>query len=223
MSDSIRPPKIRDEVASRLQSFIHTRKLRSGDRLPTEVQLASTFGVSRLSVREATKSLEYLGVVHSKPGSGLSVGHVNLRRIAEVMAFHPALQDASRPQLIETRIVIETGVLPHVMRRMTEDPAVYDHLRAIVDRMRGVSNRPDWIEQDVAFHRSLIEASQLSPLLAFNELLVFFFQEFRESVLPSEFAASVDSHLRLIELLRDQQLGAACEELKSHIEIHKNR
>lgn len=223
MGDSIKPLKIRDEVASRLQSFILTQKLRSGDRLPTEVQLASTFGVSRLSVREATKSLEYLGVIHAKPGSGLSVGEVNLKRIAEVMAFHPTLKEASRPQLIETRIVIETGVLPHVMRRMTEDPAVYETLRTIVDRMRGVSSRPDWIKLDVAFHRSLIEASQLSPLIAFNELLVFFFQEFRESVLESEFAASVDSHLRLIDLLRDQNLGDACQELKAHIEIHKHR
>jgi len=223
MGDSIRPLKIRDEVASRLQSFIQTRKLRSGDRLPTEVQLATTFGVSRLSVREATKSLEFLGVVHAKPGSGLTVGEVNLKRIAEVMAFHPTLQEASRTQLIETRIVIETGVLPHVMRRMAEDPTVYEGLRGIVDRMRGVSSRPQWIEHDVAFHRNLIEASQLSPLLAFNELIVFFFQAFRESVLESEFAASVDSHLRLIDLLRDQKLDAACHELKTHIEIHKHR
>jgi DNA-binding transcriptional MocR family regulator len=37
-------------------------------RLPTESQLAETFGISRLSLREATKALEFLGIVESKTG-----------------------------------------------------------------------------------------------------------------------------------------------------------
>jgi DNA-binding FadR family transcriptional regulator len=35
--------------------------LKPGDRLPTENELAAGFGVNRLSLREATKALEFLG------------------------------------------------------------------------------------------------------------------------------------------------------------------
>jgi DNA-binding FadR family transcriptional regulator len=223
MSDEIRRGKIRDQVADRLQDFISSKRLVSGDRLPTENELATKFGVSRLSVREATKSLEFMGILHSKPGWGLSVGQVNLERIAELMAFHPTMRLASRTQLIETRIVIETGVLPHVMQSMQERPQVYESLSEIVQQMRSVRSLAQFIELDVAFHRGLIEASQLSPLLAFNELLVVFFKEFRESVKRAEFPESVDSHQRLIDYLRDQDLPAACKELKTHIESHKFR
>ncbi len=45
-----------------------------GDRLPTENQLAETFGISRLSVCEATKTLEFFGIIDSKSGVGLTVG-----------------------------------------------------------------------------------------------------------------------------------------------------
>ncbi|MHC5540932.1 FadR/GntR family transcriptional regulator, partial [Singulisphaera rosea] len=46
--------KIRDVVVERLKSYITSGGLKPGDRLPNESELAATFGVSRLSLREAT-------------------------------------------------------------------------------------------------------------------------------------------------------------------------
>jgi len=65
---------MRVQVSEQIKQFIIERKLMPGDRLPTENQLAETFGISRLSVREATKTLEFLGIVESKTGVGLTVG-----------------------------------------------------------------------------------------------------------------------------------------------------
>ena len=61
-------------MAEKLTAFITSQGLKPGDRLPTEHELAASFGVSRLSLREATKALEFLGIVEAKPGCGLSVG-----------------------------------------------------------------------------------------------------------------------------------------------------
>jgi DNA-binding FadR family transcriptional regulator len=215
--------KIRDVVASRLKSYITSKKLKTGDRLPTENELAVQFGVSRLSIREATKALEFLGLVHSKPGRGLSVGTVNIQHLAELLGFHPSLRQASPIQLIETRVIIEIGVLPHVMQRMQQDESIYASLSDIVDQLRCSRDLRSWIKCDVAFHRRLVESSGLSPLLAFNDLLTVFFQKFRESVKKAEWLESVDSHQRLIDKLRDQQLTEACDELRRHIESHKSR
>jgi GntR family transcriptional regulator, transcriptional repressor for pyruvate dehydrogenase complex len=223
MAESIRTEKIRDRIASRLRSYIARHDLKVGDRLPTETQLALQFGVSRLSVREATKTLEFLGIVKSKPGLGLSVGQIDLERIGELIGSHPAIQSASARQLIETRIVVETGVLPHVMRRMKADPAVHASLQQIVQRMRKVRKLRDFIELDVEFHRSLVAASQLSPLLAINELLTVFFREFRESVKKAQRMTAIESHQTLIDLLRDQRLEEACDALREHIESHLER
>ena len=123
--------KIRDQAAERIKEMIAAEKLRPGDRLPNETELAESFGISRLSVREATKALEYLGIVEAKTGVGLTVGHIDLERVTEHLGFHPALHRADPLQLIDTRVLIEAGVLPHVARRMKQDKSLYDNLNAI--------------------------------------------------------------------------------------------
>src|SRR4051794_33973968 len=118
MLHTVQRSKLRDVVAIRLKSYIAEENLRTGDRLPTETELAEKFGVSRLSLREATKSLEFLGIVEARPGRGLTVGRVDMQRVVEYLGFHPALHDVEPQVLIDTRAVIETGVLPYVARRM---------------------------------------------------------------------------------------------------------
>ena len=215
--------KIREVVASRLKSYITSRGLKTGDRLPTETELAAQFGVSRLSLREATKSLEFLGIVEARPGLGLTVGQVNLDRVTEYLEFHPALQNAPSEQLIQTRIVIETGVLPYVIRQMRRDPSVYQGLQELNDRLRRARELSQWVELDIAFHRRLVESSGLSPLLAFNDLLSVFFQRFRESVKKAEWRTGIESHQRLLDALRDRKLATACNELRRHVESHRRR
>ncbi|MBX9652279.1 GntR family transcriptional regulator [bacterium] len=214
-------PKMHDVVATRLKNHIVENDLKEGDRLPTEAELAKQFGISRLSLREATKSLEFLGVVESKPGRGLIVGQVNLKRVTEYLGFHPVWQNATPVQLIETRIVIETGVLPHVMRRMRKDLTIYDSLFEINSNLRQSKDLSQWVVGDIAFHRRLVESSGLAPLLAINDLLATFFQRFRESVRQAEWEQVADSHQRMIDHLRDGKLTRACRELREHIESHK--
>ncbi len=110
--------KIRDQSAERIKEHIVAQKLLPGDRLPTETELAESFGISRLSVREATKALEFPGIVRAKKGVGLTVGQIELPRVAAHLGSHPALHSADPLQLIDSRVMIETGVLPHVVRRM---------------------------------------------------------------------------------------------------------
>ena len=78
MLETLPRRKIRDVVADRLKSYIQSENLVPGDRLPTETELAEMFGVSRLSLREATKALEFLGILESRTGVGLTVGRIDL-------------------------------------------------------------------------------------------------------------------------------------------------
>ena len=223
MIETLDRRKIRDRVAHGIKQFIAAGKLVPGDRLPTEHELAARFGVSRLSLREATKALEFLGIVEAKPGVGLTVGQIDMGRMAEHLGFHPALQRADPHQLIDTRIVIETGALPHVARRMAEDDALYGQLAALVEQFRSARDLQTWIDLDVRFHRALLEASGLTPLVAFGDLLQVFFQRFRDSVERAEWKGGIAGHRRLIDLLRDQDVSAATTELRRHIETHRDR
>ncbi len=223
MVETIERSKLRDVVADRLKTFIMEGGLKSGDRLPTEADLAAMFGVSRLSLREATKSLEFLGIVEAKPGRGLTVGRVNMERVTEYLGFHPAMHDVSPEELIDTRVLIEAGVLPHVARRMKEDAQLYDNLNAINAELRQARSLVRWVELDIAFHRELICASGLSPLMAFTDVLSVFFKRFRESVKKAEWSVGIESHQRIIDALKIGRVREADQELRTHIESHRER
>ena len=67
---SINYKKIVDNVLEK----ISRGELQKGDKLPTELCLATKFEVSRTCVREAIKSLEAMGIVQSI--QGLSLIHI---------------------------------------------------------------------------------------------------------------------------------------------------
>jgi GntR family transcriptional repressor for pyruvate dehydrogenase complex len=223
MLEVIERSRLSDAVARQIKQHIVAHGLKPGDRLPTEHALAEQLGVSRISVREATKALEFVGLLEARPGRGITVGRLDLARLGEFLGFHLAINPSPPLPLIETRIVIETGGLPYAARRMEEDPAVHDRLAGLVERSRGARDVQEWIDLDIAFHRALLEASGLAPLVAFNDLLQVFFQRFRESVKKAEWKRGVESHRRILDLLRTRQPTLACDELRRHIESHKDR
>ena len=70
-------------VAHKIKEMIIDQSLKPGDRLPTEHEMAQRFGVSRVSVREATKALAFLGIIHSAPRRGKTLGEVDMQQVTE--------------------------------------------------------------------------------------------------------------------------------------------
>jgi DNA-binding FadR family transcriptional regulator len=223
MLQTIERPRLSDMVADRIRGYIQENGLQPGDRLPTEYEFAARLGVSRLAVREATKALGFLGLLEASPRRGLTVGALDLGRVTPFLEFHPLLRETTAAQLIDTRIILETGGLPQVVERMREDSTLYDGLAAAAEAFRSAKDVATWIELDITFHRLLLEASGLAPLVAFHELLEIFFRRFRESVKKAEWRAGIESHLRLVEHLHEGRVEAARAELRQHIESHRER
>lgn len=167
--------------------------------------------------------MEFLGIVNSKTGVGLTVGRIDIGRVTEHLGFHSALLDVNPLQLIDSRVIVETGVLTHVLRRMKEDATIEFGLREIVNRFESARDLKTFIAIDIQFHRSLLEASGLQPLVAFGDLLHVFFQRFRKSVKQAGWAAGVESHRSLVDHLAAGNVDGATSELPKHIESHKER
>lgn len=84
--DDPRPPYL--QVATALRAAILTKTLGPGDQLPSGTQLAKRYGVSRMTVQHAIRTLREDGLVVSRQGSGVFVRHrtarpVGLRPIVE--------------------------------------------------------------------------------------------------------------------------------------------
>lgn len=208
-------------VAGRIKNMILEHSLKPGDRLPTEQELADRFGVSRVSVREATKALSFLGIIRSAPRRGLTVGEIDMHRLTEYLGFHLAVGNYPKIQLLQTRVVIETGALPHVIEQMQADPEIYERLSQLTSELASTEVLEQQIDLDIAFHRELLESSGVQPLVAFNDLLQIFFNRFRESLRSGEWEKGARQHQVLLDALRAGDLARATTTLRDHIEYHK--
>lgn len=223
MMQTARRPKIREVIADRIRSFIASENLKAGDRLPTETELAERFGVSRLSLREATKALEFLGVLEARPGRGLTVSLFSMDRLIGYLGFHPELQEAPLESLIDTRVILETSVLAMVAKKMKSKPEIYESLNTINGELKRAQDLQTWLDLDLTFHRQLIEAGGLRPIVAFSGVIELFFDRFHKSMKQAEWKQGIVSHQKIIDCLNRGETSKARDELKKHIESHKQR
>src|SRR5438105_351507 len=64
---------VAENIVAQLLAMLRERKLRSGDKLPPERELAALMNVSRPSLREALRTLSVMGVIELRHGSGIYV------------------------------------------------------------------------------------------------------------------------------------------------------
>jgi GntR family transcriptional regulator, transcriptional repressor for pyruvate dehydrogenase complex len=217
----LRRKRLSEELTSQLRKHIIEKGLKPGDSLLTEQEMMQRFGVSRSVVREATKALDFLGIIDAVPSRGMILDEFNFDRVSEYFGFHFALSNYPKEQLLRARVVIETGSLFYAMEAMKQDPAVYAGLRSVAEGGPDANNsqEKERIEYDIAFHHALVVASGIAPLASFCDLLQAFFQKVRGTVpLNPNFR---NQHLEILEALRTEQLGAAVSLLRSHVRCYE--
>ena len=70
--------RLSHEVAGQIKELIRKEKLKPGDKLPNEMQLAELFGVSRPTIREAAKSLVSQNIIKILRGKGTFVSETRV-------------------------------------------------------------------------------------------------------------------------------------------------
>ena len=218
----IRRRRLSEELTAQLRKYIIDRGLRPGDPLLTEQEMVQRFGVSHTVVREATKALDFLGIIDAAPRRGMILDKFDFDRASEYFGFHFALSDYPKEKLLDSRSVIETGALPYTMEAMRADPAIYPRLRELAQAAPETDHVDDrWIEYDVAFHRGLVEASGLAPLVSICDLLQAFFHKFRAAM--GDVRKGKDTHCQIVDALNNGELDAAVGLLRHHLSWYQQQ
>src|ERR1700679_2746810 len=87
--EAIRRNKVYEEVAKQIERLI-SKKLKPGDKLPSERELAEMLRVSRSSIRDAIRSLELIGLVEPRQGAGTIVRELSAG--TKISSFTTALE-----------------------------------------------------------------------------------------------------------------------------------
>lgn len=156
--------RLSEQLADALAVSIRDGQLSAGQRLPTEQALVERFGVSRTVVREALSRLKTLGLVESRQGSGAYVKATS-RQALDQLALEPDGSVDAVIQMVEVRRALEaeSAALAAARRNAQSLKQIKQALQALG---KAVEAGGDGVQEDVAFHTAIAQASRNPFLLA---------------------------------------------------------
>lgn len=170
-------------VLDRVREQLAAGRIRAGDRLPSERELAGALGVSRVAVREAVGVLKALGVARTATGSGPDAGtflHAGpADALARLIELHVLLASVETADVVRARIALEreSARLAAAHALAPDWAAMRTHLDVMAGEQVTVA---EFNEHDTAFHVAIARASG-NPLV--TEMTIALRQAMRGTLL----------------------------------------
>lgn len=165
------PTRAFDEVADRIKSVILTRRLKPGERLPSERRLAEQFNVGRLTIREALRTLESKGLISIKKGSGGGsfVGSKSWGAVASIIKDSFILEGLTSEQITEARIALECATIESAIIHCDDEDLerINSHVSGLEKNVGQGRLDPEFVSKMLRFHLLIAEASHNPAFLMF--------------------------------------------------------
>jgi len=213
-----------DRVLAFMRDQLLSGRLKTGDRLLSERDLASALGVSRPVIREALRALAAIGAIEIQRGHGAVVRKPDFSVLAEFFSFVLAQQMDAVDDVMEVRIAIER----HAIRLACRRAHASDIENVSLAFQRIVETMDDPVAggaADFHFHTVIVEAAH-SPTLssvyaAIANLLKRSHMERREQIMHVENidAFLIDHHAAIMHALEERDENRADQLLAEHFEI----
>lgn len=201
-------------IAKEILKLIDSGAYPPGTRLPGERALADQFGVSRVVIREAEISLEAIGRVQIKVGSGVYVKD----GVAEQFGW---LRDVSAFDLTQARLLFESESAALAAKVITD--AQLEELQETVDRMEtDPAEAPGGEDADREFHMLIAKATGNATNVMVIENLwrmrteVESVREIYSAVCHQDSSKRVSEHLEILNALRERNPEKARAAMRQH-------
>lgn len=166
MSNLFQPSKREsavDIVVNSIKQLLMDRRLKPGDKLPSELDISEGLGVSRGSVREAMKILSAFGLIDIRVGNGTFVCETPGNEIMDSLLFSFFATNPDIESLYEFRQIFEIDVLELTLKcyqeNMAERSALLNNLQTLETLMQSDAHPDTLKENDLEFHRLLGSAT----------------------------------------------------------------
>src|SRR3954452_11303931 len=110
-------------IADQIRAAILSGQLEQGHRLPPERELAEQFGVSRVTVRDALRGLEAMGLIEVRVGArgGAFVTVPSGALMGQAMSDMMLMSAVTPEDIVEARLMVELGTVSLACARATDD------------------------------------------------------------------------------------------------------
>lgn len=210
-------------IVTQVRDYIYTNRLRPGDRLPAEHDLARQLNVSRSTLREALKGLTANGLLESRPRSGTRVRKFSYEQVVEPLVAHFYLSDLTIREILEARAALELASIGYTVQRA--NPEQIEELREIEARLEQVAQSGlSHHDLDLKLHEALLAASGNRLLASMVGLLRAFFRHpalqedsaFTHHLDATELAMTTHEHRLVIKAITTRNVDLAVRAMREH-------
>lgn len=216
-AEEVKTLSLVDSAARRVAAMILDGTLRAGDRLPPERELATRLGLSRGALREALRSLEYVGLLQARVGSGRYVTH-RPNDPASGISIWIQLQPVG--EVIATRRILEPAALAAVPALRLDELAA--EVRACYEQMARAYDRGAYDAATRDHSRFHLALSQYAPSGLHRVLLASMIDVSAAAQLEifrtgKAGLHSLRRHLPIVEALERGDVAEAAREVADHL------
>ncbi len=210
-----------DRVEANLVELLQQQKLKVGDSIPKEIELANTLGVSRTVIREALLRLRMMGLIESRKKKGAVItspdifGNLNKSMNPHILA------PETLKEIFEIRLVLEIGMADFLFHRITKE-----NIRELREIVKSEPSATQYhlfnIEHEIQFHGKLYEITGNETLKKFQTLLLPVFDYVHKSGLlkKQSLMKTFVSHKDLVDILEDGTPEQFRNGMRNHLENH---
>lgn len=210
-----------DKVEKKLVEILQQKKLKVGDSIPKELELAEALGVSRTVIREALLRLRMMGLIESKKKKGAVITSPDIfANLSKSMNPH-ILDEGTLKEIFEIRLVLEIGMADLLFLRKTKEDI--NELKEIVKKEPRITDHHLFnIGHEIAFHGKLYEITGNETMKKFQKMLLPVFDYVHHSGLlgkPIPLRKFV-SHKELVDILENGTPELFRNAMRHHLENH---
>jgi GntR family transcriptional repressor for pyruvate dehydrogenase complex len=210
-----------EQIALQLAAELEAKHWNPGEKLPSEAELCKAFNVGRSTLREALKSLSFIGMIRIRAGGGSYVAEQRSKyRDGSLLMTKGLLNtDKVMNDFCEVRLLIEAEIASLCAQRATEEDL--NDLEAIVSEMAVSINDSGarFSELDLKFHMAIATASKNAILTELLEHIREGLQELidKSLLLPAGRELAYKQHRALLEFLKQRNPSRARTSVRAHL------
>lgn len=211
--------RLYEKVLDQLEELLNNGELKPGDRLPPERDLAEQVNVSRGTLREAFRVLEWQGVIETIHGGGRHLRRLPNKKTEEYFRLLENLEKAEIYDLLEAREIFETRIIQLVVERATEND-ILEIEANLIKRQKDFN-----LDSDQGFHLAIVRASHNVVFYNIMELNLELLSKIRGKTLksPLNIKQMRKEHEDIFEAIRDRDAEAAQNALMRHLKNIRER
>ncbi|MFI8632356.1 FadR/GntR family transcriptional regulator [Microbacterium sp. NPDC077663] len=215
---AVRTKRAYEYIYESIRGAIEAERLKPGDKLPAERDLAEVFKVSRQAVREAIRGLESNGMIETRLGvhGGAFVSDGDLRVVSQAVSNMASLNALTPESVLEARILLTSDVIRLACQRATAEDLRRIEADIVITEERYSNPGADRTQQISRFYRLLAEATHNEVLVMLNDALA---QAVYVRLIRGGPPVNRDIGVlrrRIVEYVRHKDADAAIRELTAH-------